>query len=556
MNTPQQPSQQTPRNILVTSAMVYANGSFHLGHMLEQIQADIWVRFQRLRGHRCFYVFGDDAHGTPIMLSAEKQEISPEALIQRSYAEHQQDLTDFLISADNFYTTHAEENRALAHLIYQRLAERGDIESKTIAQAFDAEKQMFLPDRYVKGTCPKCKAPEQYGDSCEVCGATYSPMELIDPISTLSNSTPITKQSEHFFFKLSHYTEMLQQWCDAGHLQSQVQNKLKEWLDTELVDWDITRDSPYFGFTIPGCEDKYFYVWLDAPIGYMASFKNLCDQRDDLNFDDFWHTQSTAELYHFIGKDIINFHGLFWPAMLHGAGFRTPTAIFTHGFVTVNGEKMSKSRGTFIKVRTYLDHFEPEYLRYYFAAKLSNGVDDIDLNLEDFMLRVNADLVGKVVNIASRCAGFIHKKFAGKLSGNLHQPELLALVKAKADKIAEYYEQRHFNRAVREIMAAADAINQYIDTQKPWQLAKTPGCEKQVHDICSQGLECFRLLMIYLKPILPVMAEKVEHFLNIQPLQWQDIESTMGEHEINPFKPLMTRVEAKQLDALQQAARS
>jgi len=466
------------------------------------------------------------------------------------------DFRDFHISVDNYYTTHSPENRELSELIYHQLKNKGDIETKNIEQAYDSVKKMFLPDRYVKGECPRCGAKNQYGDNCESCGASYTPAEVKNPISTISNTTPITKKSLHYFFNLSKYTEMLKQWTQAGHLQKQVVNKLDEWLKSELKPWDISRDEPYFGFKIPGTDDKYFYVWLDAPIGYMAGFKNYCQNKNNekkntnVNFDDYWKKDSTKELYHFVGKDIIYFHGLFWPAMLHGAGFRTPTAIFTHGFLTIDGKKMSKSRGTFIKARTYLDHLNPEYLRYYFAAKLSNDIDDLDLNFNDFTLRINADLVGKVVNIASRCAGFINKRFDGMLAKELENKTLYEEVVAAEETIAELYESREFSRAVREIMKLADRINQYIDEKKPWVLAKQEGQEQQVQAVCTMGLNLFRLLMIYLKPILPIMAEKVETFLNTDPLTWDSLNAPLLNHKINPFKPLLVRVEQQQIDAI------
>jgi methionyl-tRNA synthetase len=532
------------RKILVTSALMYANGPLHLGHILEVIQTDIWCRFQRLRGHNCTYVCGDDAHGTPIMLGAEKRGQSPEVMIEEFWNLHRADYKDFNISVDNYYTTHSEENRELAEFIYEQLKARGDINTKVIEQAYDPEKEMFLPDRFVKGECPKCGCADQYGDNCEHCGATYDPTELKNPKSAVSGATPVLKQSEHYFFQLGHYTEMLRQWTEAGHLQEPVKNKLKEWLGQGLADWDISRDKPYFGFKIPGTEDKYFYVWLDAPIGYMASFKNLCNKGDSkLNFDEYWNKDSKTELYHFIGKDIIYFHGLFWPAMLHGANLRTPTAITAHGFLTVDGQKMSKSRGTFIQARTYLKYLDPEYLRYYFAAKLSNSVDDIDLNFEDFMMRVNADLVGKVVNIASRSAGFIYKKFDGMLSHCIAEPELLAALQTASDSIAEAYEHHEYSRAVRMIMELADSVNQYIDAEKPWALAKEEEQADKVHEVCSMALNLFRILMVYLKPILPVMAEKVEAFFNIEPLIWADVEKPLTDHRINRFQPLMQRIE-------------
>ncbi|MDX2476686.1 MAG: methionine--tRNA ligase [Gammaproteobacteria bacterium] len=541
------PSSQ--RQILVTSALPYANGPIHLGHLVEYLQTDIWVRFQKMHGNECWYVCASDAHGTPIMLRAQSEGISAEELITRVHKEHDQDFADFLIEFDNFYTTHSEENRELSADIYNKLKDAGHISCRTITQAYDPEKEMFLPDRFIRGDCPRCGTKDQYGDNCESCGATYSPTELLNAVSVVSGAKPVEKESEHLFFKLADFTELLKDWIHSGHLQESVANKLDEWLEQGLQDWDISRDAPYFGFEIPGSPGKYFYVWLDAPIGYMASFKNLCD-RQGLDFDHYWKAGSTTELYHFIGKDITNFHCLFWPAELHGAGFRKPTNVFVHGFLTVNGNKMSKSRGTFIMARTYLNHLNPEYLRYYYAAKLGAGVDDIDLNLEDFQARVNSDLVGKVVNIASRCAGFISKKFSGELSPEIHRPELLKQFTDASDSIAGHYEAREFGRAIREIMALADLANQYIDENKPWVLAKEAGREQEVQDVCSMGLNLFRILIIYLKPVLPAMAASAEAFLNIPPLFWQDVNLTLTSHGINRFKPLMTRIESSAIDAI------
>jgi len=536
------------RNILLTSALPYANGPIHLGHLVEYIQTDIWARFQRLRDNSCYYVCADDAHGTPIMLRARQDGITPEELIAATQKEHEADFADFLIDFDNYYTTHSDENRDFASSIYLKLRDEGHIRTQTIKQAYDPEAEMFLPDRFIKGTCPKCGADDQYGDNCEVCGATYDPTELKNPVSAVSGATPIEKDSEQYFFKLSDFSEMLQQWLKEGHVQTEVANKLDEWFEEGLKDWDISRNAPYWGFEIPDAPGKYFYVWMDAPMGYMASFKNFCDN-NDVNFDDYWAADSKNELYHFIGKDIARFHTLFWPAVLDGAGYRKPTAVFCHGFLTVNGQKMSKSRGTFIKARTYLDNLNPEYLRYYYTAKLSSGVDDIDLNLEDFMQRVNSDLVGKVVNIASRCAGFITKKFDKQLSAELPEPELYNDIVAAGEKIAEHYENREYNKAVREIMAQADKANVYIDENKPWVLIKEEGREDEVQKICTQGLNMFRLLMTYLKPILPATAEKSEVFLNTE-LKWASISQPLLSHEINKFKPLLTRIEKEQIEAM------
>ena len=543
------------RQILVTSALPYANGSIHIGHLVEYIQTDIWVRFQKMQGHQCTYVCADDAHGTPIMLRAQNEGITPEALIAATDIEHRADFSDFSVNFDNFHSTHSDENREIAETIYKRLRDAGHIEKRTIKQAYDPEKEMFLPDRFIKGTCPKCGADDQYGDNCEVCGATYAPTDLKNPVSAVSGATPIDKESEHYFFKLADFEPMLREWTKGNHTQSAISNKLNEWFESGLQSWDISRDAPYFGFEIPDAPGKFFYVWLDAPMGYMASFKNLCDKRDDLNFDDYWKVDSKHEVYHFIGKDIAYFHTLFWPAVLSGSNFRTPTAVFCHGFLTVNGQKMSKSRGTFIKARTYLDNLNPEYLRYYFAAKLGNGIDDLDLNLDDFILRVNSDLVGKVVNIASRCAGYLTKKCNGQLSAHCSEPELYQSFVQAGEKIAQLFEQREFSHAVREIMALADKANQYIDEQKPWALAKEEGKEQQVQDTYSVGVNLFRVLMTYLKPVLPIMAEASEAFLNIEAMKWADISKPLTGHEINKFKPLMTRVEQEKVDALIEASK-
>ena len=547
-------SFMTQRKILVTSALPYANGAIHLGHLVEYIQTDIWVRFQKQKGHECYYVCADDAHGTPIMLRADRDGISPEELIAQVWKSHFADFCDFGIAFDNYHSTHSKENKALSELIYNRLNESGYISTRTITQAFDPVKNMFLPDRFIKGDCPKCGAKDQYGDGCEVCSATYSPTDLKNAVSAVSGATPIEKESEHYFFNLADFSQMLCDWTSAGHLQPEVRNKLAEWLEGGLQQWDISRDAPYFGFEIPNAPNKYFYVWLDAPIGYMASFQNLCD-KTNLNFDDFWSKESNVELYHFIGKDIIYFHALFWPAMLSGANFRTPSAIFAHGFLTVNGEKMSKSRGTFITARTYLDHLNPEYLRYYFAAKLSSNVDDIDLNFDDFTQRVNSDLVGKVVNIASRCSGFIQKRFDNKLSATCAEPELFAQFIAEHDTIAQHYEQREFGKAMREIMALADKANQYIDEKKPWTIAKQEGEDAQLHDVCSVAINLFRVLAAYLKPVLPVLTGEAEVFLNSPVHGWIDELKPLVNHQLNDFKPLMTRVEADKIKAIVDASK-
>ncbi len=544
------------RKILVTSALPYANGPIHIGHLVEYIQTDIWARFQKLRGHTCYYVCADDAHGTPIMLRAEEDGVTPEALIERVGQEHRADFAAFAISCDHYYTTHSPENRAFSNAIYGRLRDAGHIATRTIRQAYDPVKEMFLPDRFIRGECPRCGARDQYGDSCEVCGATYSTTDLKNPVSALSGVSPVEKESEHYFMKLADFEPMLREWTRAGHLQPGIVHKLNEWFEIGLQDWDISRDAPYFGFEIPDKPGKYFYVWLDAPIGYMASFRNFCDKRGDLDFDEYWSAASEAELYHFIGKDIAYFHTLFWPAVLQGGGYRTPSAVFCHGFLTVNGQKMSKSRGTFVSARTYLDHLNPEYLRYYFAGKLSNGIEDLDLNLDDFVQRVNSDLVGKVVNIASRCAGFINKRFAGSLSEQLAEPELYRHFVDKGERvIARDFEEREFSKAMREIMTLADQANQYIDEKKPWVLAKQGGQEQQLQDVCTVGLNLFRVLMVYLKAVLPIMAERVERFLQIPVLTWEDLNRPLIGHKISVFEPLMTRVEKAKVDAMVEASK-
>ena len=537
------------RRILVTSALPYANGDLHLGYMLEVIQTDIWVRFQKMQGNECHYVCADDAHGTPIMLKADEMGIDPEELIAGVSERHQADLNDFHIDFSQFHSTHSEENRHYSELIYNRLNDSGYIKKRVISQSFDPEKEMFLPDRYIKGECPKCGAEDQYGDNCEVCGATYSTTEIKNARSVISGAKPIEKDSEHYFFDLPQFEKELKNWTKAGHLQEQVSNKLAEWFEQGLQQWDISRDKPYFGFKIPGTEDKYFYVWLDAPIGYMASFKKLCDN-SDLEFDDFFEKGSDTELYHFIGKDIVYFHALFWPATLMGSNFRTPNAIFAHGFLSVNGQKMSKSRGTFILARTYLESLNPECLRYYYAYKLSSKIDDIDLNLEDFKQRVNSDLIGKVVNIASRSASFVVKKYDKQLSSESIEGDLYAEFVAASSEIATHYEDRNFGHAMKSIMKLADKANQYIDDKKPWQLAKEEGKEQEVHEITSLAINLFRVLMTYLKPVLPEMAKQSEVFLNIDSLNWGDVKSPLTSHQINKFKPLMTRIEDDQIEAM------
>ncbi len=542
------------RRILVTSALPYANGEIHLGYMLETIQTDIWVRFQKMMGNECHYVCADDAHGTPIMLKAKEMELEPETLIEQVKIRHQADLDDFHIDFSQYHSTHSEENREISELIYNRLNDSGYIKKRIISQAFDPEKEMFLPDRFIKGECPKCGADDQYGDNCEVCGATYSTTELKNARSVISGATPIEKDSEHYFFDLPQFEKELEDWTKAGHLQEQVTNKLAEWFEQGLQQWDISRDKPYFGFKIPGTEDKYFYVWLDAPIGYMASFKKLCDN-SELNFDDFFGKDSDTELYHFIGKDIIYFHALFWPATLMGSNFRTPSGVFAHGFLSVNGRKMSKSRGTFINARTYLENLDPEYLRYYYASKLTAKIDDIDLNLQDFKKRVNSDLVGKVINIASRSASFVVKNYDKELSAKCIEKSLYdEFVEAGTD-IARHYEARNFSHAMRLIMKLADKANQYIDEKKPWQLAKIEGKEKEVHEITSLAINLFKVLMTYLKPVLPELARRSEEFLNVDSLNWSDIENPLTNHKINKFKPLMMRIEDDQIDQMVESSK-
>ena len=543
------------RNILVTCALPYANGPIHLGHMLEHVQADIWVRFQRLRGNNIHFVCADDAHGTAIMLKAQEMGITPEQLIAQVQADHEKDFEGFNISFDNYHSTHSEENKALSSQMYLALRDNGYITKKVVSQLYDPEKEMFLPDRFVKGTCPKCKAEDQYGDNCDVCGATYSPAEMINPKSVVSNATPVMKDTENLFFDAPQFQDMLVEWTKSGALQSEVANKLSEWFESGLKAWDITRDAPYFGFEIPDAPGKFFYVWLDAPIGYMGSFKNLCDRTDGLNFDDYWKKDSTAELYHFIGKDIINFHGLFWPAMLEGAGFRKPTGVNVHGYVSVNGEKMSKSKGTFIKASTYLENLDPECLRYYYAAKLTSRVDDLDFNLEDFAQRVNSDVVNKLVNLASRTAGFIAKKYDGQLSKEVSEPELYQQFVDAGESIATQFENREFARAIREIMALADIANKYIDDKAPWALAKVEGKEVEVQDICSMGINLFRVLMTYLKPIMPKLTERSESFLD-ETLTWDSIQTPLAGHKINKFKALFQRIDPKHVEAMVESSKA
>ena len=551
------------RKILVTSALPYANGSIHLGHMVEHIQTDVWVRFQKLRGHECHYCCADDTHGTPVMLAAQKQGIAPEDMIAKVREEHLADFTGFFIGYDNYYSTHSPENKQFSQDIYRALKANGKIESRVIEQLFDPEKQMFLPDRFVKGECPKCHAQDQYGDNCEVCGTTYSPTELINPYSAVSGAKPELRESEHFFFKLGECADFLKAWTSGNnphdgkpHLQAEALNKMKEWLgegeETTLSDWDISRDAPYFGFEIPDAPGKYFYVWLDAPVGYMASFKNLCD-RIGVDFDEYFKADSQTEMYHFIGKDILYFHALFWPAMLHFSGHRAPTGVYAHGFLTVDGQKMSKSRGTFITAKSYLEQgLNPEWMRYYIAAKLNSKIEDIDLNLQDFISRVNSDLVGKYVNIAARASGFIAKRFEGRLK-DVSGSALLAKLAAESDNIAEQYENREYARALRDIMALADAVNEYVDANKPWELAKQEGQDERLHEVCSELINAFTMLTAYLAPVLPQTAANAARFLNLNAITWANTRETLGEHAINKYEHLMQRVEQKQVDDLIEA---
>lgn len=551
------------RKILVTSALPYANGSIHLGHMVEHIQTDVWVRFQKLRGHECYYCCADDTHGTPVMLAAQKQGIAPEDMIAKVREEHLADFTDFGIGYDNYYSTHSPENKQFSQDIYRALKANGKIESRVIEQLFDPEKQMFLPDRFVKGECPKCHAHDQYGDNCEVCGTTYSPTELINPYSAVSGAKPELRESEHFFFKLGECADFLKAWTSGNnphdgkpHLQPEALNKMKEWLgegeETTLSDWDISRDAPYFGFEIPDAQGKYFYVWLDAPVGYMASFKNLCG-RIGIDFDEYFKAGSQTEMYHFIGKDILYFHALFWPAMLHFSGHRAPTGVYAHGFLTVDGQKMSKSRGTFITAKSYLEQgLNPEWMRYYIAAKLNSKIEDIDLNLQDFISRVNSDLVGKYVNIAARASGFIAKRFEGRLK-DVADSALLAKLTAQSEAIAECYESREYAKALRDIMALADIVNEYVDANKPWELAKQEGQDARLHEVCSELINAFTMLTAYLAPILPKVAENAAKFLNLEAITWANTRETLGEHAINKYEHLMQRVEQKQVDDLIEA---
>ena len=537
------------RKIIATSALPYANGPIHLGHLVEYLQTDIWVRSQKMAGNECLYICADDAHGTPIMLKAEELKITPEKLIDKIYKQHIKDFSDFHIEFDNYHSTHSDENKKFSEYIFNQLKERGDIVSKTINQFYDEKAQMFLPDRYIKGECPKCHAKDQYGDSCEECGATYLSTDIINPISTVSDTKPVTKKTDHFFFKLSSYETFLKKWISNNATQTEIKNKLNEWLSDGLVDWDITRDTPYFGFNIPGTKDKFFYVWLDAPIGYIASHKNYCE-KNNKNFDEYWKSDSNCELYHFIGKDISYFHALFWPAMLEGSGFRKPNAVYCHGFLTINGEKMSKSRGTFFNARAYLNHLNPEYLRYYFASRLADKIEDIDLNFDDFQSRVNSDLVGKIINIGSRCSKFINKDFSNELSTTFNNEKLINNCLSHLDEIINNYEGRNFSTNVRLISSMADDINKYLDEEKPWVKIKDKNNRELVQKICTDGMNLFRILIGYLKPVLPKISEKVENIMQCEPINWENIKDSILSKKIQEFKPIITRIDKDSLEGM------
>jgi len=537
------------RKIIATSALPYANGPIHLGHLVEYLQTDIWVRSQKMAGNECLYICADDAHGTPIMLKAQELKITPEKLIDKIYKQHIKDFSDFHIEFDNYHSTHSDENKKFSEYIFNQLKERGDIVSKTINQFYDEKAQMFLPDRYIKGECPKCHAKDQYGDSCEECGATYLSTDIINPISTVSDTKPVTKKTDHFFFKLSSYETFLKKWVSNDTTQTEIKNKLNEWLSDGLVDWDITRDTPYFGFNIPGTKDKFFYVWLDAPIGYIASHKNYCE-KNNKNFDEYWKNDSNCELYHFIGKDIAYFHALFWPAMLEGSGFRKPNAVYCHGFLTINGKKMSKSRGTFFNARTYLNHLNPEYLRYYFASRLTDKIEDIDLNFDDFQSRVNSDLVGKIINIGSRCSKFINKDFSNELSATFNNEKLINNCLSHLDEIINNYEGRNFSTNVRLISSMADDINKYLDEEKPWVKIKDKNNHELVQKICTDGMNLFRILIGYLKPVLPKISEKVENIMQCEPINWENIKDSILSKKIQEFKPIITRIDKDSLEGM------
>ncbi len=539
------------RKIIVTSALPYANGSIHLGHLVEYLQTDIWVRSQKMSGNNCVYICADDAHGTPIMLKAQELKITPEKLIEQTYNEHVKDFSDFQIEFDNYYTTHSDENQKFSEYIYSELKSKGNIISKNIKQFYDEEAKMFLPDRYIKGDCPKCGAQNQYGDSCEECGATYSSIEVKNPKSTVTGTSPVTKETEHLFFKLSTYESFLKSWISEKTTQVEIKNKLDEWLSEGLADWDITRDEPYFGFKVPDMENKYFYVWLDAPIGYIASHKNFCDKTKQ-DFDECWEKDSAYELYHFIGKDIAYFHALFWPAMLEGSGFRKPNAVFCHGFLTIDGEKMSKSRGTFFNARTYLNHLSPEYLRYYFASRLTDKIEDIDLSFDDFQSRVNSDLIGKIINIGSRCAKFINQDFNNQLSDSSHNESLIESYLSNKNDIVKNYEDRNFSTNIRLISKLADDANKYLDDEKPWVKIKNEKDKILVQKICTDGLNLFKILIGYLKPVLPKIAKNVETMLICDSIDWENIGNLQLSKKIEKFKPIIKRIEQESINKMKE----
>jgi len=540
----------TQRKILVSSALPYANGSIHMGHLVEYIQSDIWVRFQKLYGNKCIYVCAADAHGTPIMIKAREEQTTPEELVKRISKEQYKDLKDFNVEFDNFYTTHSSENTELVYRIYKVLLKEKHIYKKTIKQAYDESERIFLPDRFIRGNCPRCHAKDQYGDACENCGATYNPEELSQPVSVLSNTKPTWRKSEHHFFRLSSFEKQLKKWIKKSNLHQNITSKLDEWFTVGLRDWDISRDAPYFGINIPDTTDKYFYVWLDAPIGYLASFLNLCKKTSDLNFEDYWLNKNSNEIYHFIGKDIVYFHTLFWPAILEGSGFRKPNSVFAHGFLTINGKKMSKSRGTFIKARTYLDHLDPTYLRYYYAAKLGPSMEDIDLSFDDFISRVNSDLIGKLVNIASRCATFINKNFDSKLASKHDDPSLFQEFLNKSKTISKYFEHREFSKVIRETMKLSDMTNEYIDKNKPWVIIKEKDQGTKAQEICTQGLNLFRIIMIYLTPVLPELSKKSQILFKEQLWTWSSLENPLLSCNISNYKPLLLRIEKSEVNKI------
>ncbi|MYC25701.1 MAG: methionine--tRNA ligase [Gammaproteobacteria bacterium] len=542
------------RRILVTAALPYSNGAIHLGHLLEHIQTDIWVRFQKLRGNECYFICAEDTHGTATMIGAEEAGVTPEVWVEELRQQHIEDFDAFAIGHDNYYTTHSPENEHFAREIYTKLKANDAIYTATVEQLYDPTKALFLADRYVRGTCPRCGAEDQPGDNCDNCGATYAATELKNPRSAHTNATPVLRSSTHYFFNLPKFEDFLRSWTESGTVRPEITNKLKEWLDGGMKAWDISRDAPYFGFRIPDTDDKYFYVWLDAPMGYMASFQNWCD-RAGINFDDFWNKDSQAEVHHFIGKDIVNFHALFWPAVLHCAGYRTPTSVRVHGMITVNGEKMSKSRGTFINASTFREVLDPDTLRYYYGARLNASMADIDVSFEDFVSRVNSDLIGKFVNIPSRCANFLQRHFDSILSTELVLPELYEEFAAKQQLIEDLYEEGETSKVVREVMTLADRANQYIANNPPWELAKTSGREQEVQAVCTMAINLFRTLCVYLKPIIPGLVSRSEQYLNVGELKWIDAKQPLLGHQLTPFKRLMSRIDIKQIDKIINASR-